>query len=304
LIGDKLQGSYQEIGLFQGTLQSADTASGLFYLASERYYGLCAQRSFKWRLSTDGNRITGTFTCLENNRTKTGTWSATRTEMLAYFPNLYTCGALTPHAITAAGTWADANNRWDICFYPNDTFVASFDIGERRYYETGYVYENGRVLVGGWDQVNTGDIGSTLTFVAEDGTLSSYWWQLPLDDDDFMTLAPAVHIRQSFLAHTASAVSTRTCKRNSPNPPSILRITGLFSKSRASSPSSPSSPSTDRFDGFSVEILPITPTPTPTPTPLPPPPPVAIQVDHAALLQPTHGLVVLLIIIMSFAMLT
>lgn len=200
-----LHGSYSEVGIIQGSVDGNE-ATGRLYQAIHPRDG-CSVRLFTWDL--DGESFRGEWECDDVNFD--GNWNAVR-ESTAQ-PTDLQCARLADTG-SLAGRWSYTNGvgTEDICV-DDDEFISSYDFPATGT-SFGEVFEDGRVLIGNYDEVN-GDGWDLYALIVGDQLLN-YNWDSGVDDEDVLAF---VGVRNDFhridsATRLLSEQDNTACRRN------------------------------------------------------------------------------------------
>jgi len=175
IYGSRVQGSYSEIGLIQGTV-AGELMTGVFYQAGGRYVN-CSTGTFSIVRAQDGNSFSGSYVCRDTGVSRPWTERYLGGDATVSDDK---CGTLASTA-TPIGYWNTTNYAVDMCV-TQDTFQASFvnKIINATGYANGEVYNSNLILPGVYAAEGNPN-GVILFYVAYDNSLRYFYWDTERD---------------------------------------------------------------------------------------------------------------------------
>eukprot|EP00168_Porphyra_purpurea_P014834 TRINITY_DN4360_c0_g1_i1.p2 TRINITY_DN4360_c0_g1~~TRINITY_DN4360_c0_g1_i1.p2 ORF type:complete len:387 (-),score=114.38 TRINITY_DN4360_c0_g1_i1:43-1149(-) len=173
--GGRLQGSYDEVGVFNGEVDDDGVAAGNWYEAGT---GACTSGTF--RIAPTAFGFSGTFTCGDGG--EEFAWEEDR--ISNFRPSDERCALLDlDDDEDAAGRWLDGhNNPTDFCVfggageasYLREQDGDSSPTPKREGYVEAQAHERGKVLTGTWYEELVG--GAALYYRRDNGELHAQFW--------------------------------------------------------------------------------------------------------------------------------
>ena len=215
--GDKLQGSYQEFGIIQGDIsKDGTTVQGTWYEARNPL-SACPYGGFTFKLQ-NSNHWEGNFDCADETNADNYIWNGDRYSP-DIVPSAIDCAILSDKGKIRGAYVVDPSisTDWDICTSGGTDYTSSYECDSNLDcfgYEEGFIYENGRVLLGGFTNVypdgNTVD-GSAIVALLNDSTLVHFQWASPITEA--RVIAYSQHVAEYDIAYS-NTTGKSECNRN------------------------------------------------------------------------------------------
>jgi len=205
-------------GVIQGTVSSDGTSvQGQWYEARNPFSN-CAHGGFTFKLQ-NSNHWDGNYDCADETNKNNYEWDANRFSP-DIVPSYVDCAVLAKKQANLKGAWIvdpSISTYWDICTSSDEKYTSSYECDTNLDcfgFEQGFIFENGRVLLGGFTNVypdgNTVD-GSSLIAYLNDSTLIHYQWANPISTP--RVLSNQQHVAEFDIVFS-NKTSTGSCNRN------------------------------------------------------------------------------------------